>query len=235
MDKTILNDLKKHKSQFKKNKDEENLYYLNVMDLLIDSQKLNKKKNIYDYFGNKNGFFHNDDLYNEYMFRVYGDTSKKKLTYAKIEKTCKFCNIRLFYDNNSCKVVCPNCGYCIKRMVFDNSFNPKTHYIKYEKNYKKTDHLSNCLKKRSKIPTYIKNLIEYKFNELSFPMQKIYKNNRKNFLNYPYVIRKILELLNQKKYMDYFPLLKSNKRIRQHDKLWRKLCIEMKWKFIPTL
>lgn len=74
------------------------------------------------------------------------------------------------------------------------------------------------------------------FGEIQNPYSKFCPNDRTNFLNYYYTIYKLCELLEQ---IDYLPLLKEAmigdriKRIEQ-DNIWKKICDEMDWEFIPT-
>ena len=107
--------------------------------------------------------------------------------------------------------------------------------IQYQRHYAKSDHLQRCLKKHKNIPFNVRKRLEYTFKKISLPLQNVYKDGRKNFLNYPYVIRKILELNGDKDYINQFPILKSEKRILEHDKIWYKLCKIMNMEFIPTI
>lgn len=74
------------------------------------------------------------------------------------------------------------------------------------------------------------------FSEIQNPYSKYCPNDRTNFLNYYYTVFKLCELLGQK---EYLPLLKQAmigdriKRIEQ-DNIWKKICDEMDWEFIPT-
>lgn len=74
------------------------------------------------------------------------------------------------------------------------------------------------------------------FSEIQNPYSKYCPNERTNFLNYYYTVFKLCELLNQ---TEYLPLLKQAmigdriKRIEQ-DNIWKKICEEMDWEFIPT-
>lgn len=74
------------------------------------------------------------------------------------------------------------------------------------------------------------------FVEIQNPYSKFCPNDRTNFLNYYYTVYKLCELLDQK---EYLPLLKEAmigdriKRIEQ-DNIWKKICNEMDWEFIPT-
>ena len=73
------------------------------------------------------------------------------------------------------------------------------------------------------------------FKKTQDPFAKICPDDRTNFLSYSYVIRKFLELLNQNKYIEYFPLLKSREKLYQQDMMWKAICKQLNWKFIPSI
>ena len=56
---------------------------------------------------------------------------------------------------------------------------------------------------------------------------------RTSFLNYYYVVYKLLESL-QPEIWPRVPLLKTSLRLKQHDTLWRDICEELDWAFRPT-
>ena len=73
------------------------------------------------------------------------------------------------------------------------------------------------------------------FMEIQKPYSKHCPDDRVNFLNYYYVLYKMCELLNEKQFLPYFPMLKDPvKRIEQDD-IWKKICGELDWEFIPTI
>ena len=59
-------------------------------------------------------------------------------------------------------------------------------------------------------------------------------SNRINFLNYYYIIYKLLESMNQVDILKHVPRLKSKHRILEHDKIWRRICTQLEWEFIKT-
>jgi hypothetical protein len=73
------------------------------------------------------------------------------------------------------------------------------------------------------------------FIELQAPYSKYCPDGRVNFLNYYYTAYKLCELLGETHYLKDFPMLKDvDKRIEQ-DIIWRKICEELDWEFIPTI
>jgi hypothetical protein len=59
--------------------------------------------------------------------------------------------------------------------------------------------------------------------------------NRKNFLSYNYTLRKCIQLLERDEYLHLFPALKSREKTFEQDKIWRKICEELNWEFIPSI
>ena len=55
-----------------------------------------------------------------------------------------------------------------------------------------------------------------------------------SFLNYYFIIYKLLELMGQTELMLQVPLLKTRLRIKQHDVLWQKVCDSLEWTWKAT-
>lgn len=77
--------------------------------------------------------------------------------------------------------------------------------------------------------------IKMMFKAIQEPFAIYCPKNRKNFLSYSYVLHKFCELLDLDEYIDYFPLLKNNTKLLQHDKIWKNICKYMKWKFYKSM
>ena len=81
----------------------------------------------------------------------------------------------------------------------------------------------------------VKEIIKQMFNEIQEPFSRIREQNTTSFFSYSYVIRKLLELLNQYECIQYFPLLKSREKVYQQDMLWKQVCKDLNWDFIPSV
>jgi hypothetical protein len=73
------------------------------------------------------------------------------------------------------------------------------------------------------------------FKEIQAPFLKHVGKNRKNFLSYSYVLYKFCQLLEKKEYLKYFPLLRSRMKLVAQDEIWKNICMELKWKYIPSV
>ena len=73
------------------------------------------------------------------------------------------------------------------------------------------------------------------FMELQSPYSKFCPDNRVNFLNYYYTAYKLCELLGEAQYLPYFPMLKDREKRIDQDNIWKQICEELNWEFIPTI
>ena len=73
------------------------------------------------------------------------------------------------------------------------------------------------------------------FMEIQKPYAKHCPDDRVNFLNYYYVLYKMCELLNENKFLPFFPMLKDPVKRIEQDQIWKKICKELQWEFIPTI
>jgi hypothetical protein len=72
------------------------------------------------------------------------------------------------------------------------------------------------------------------FMDIQRPYAKYCPDDRVNFLNYYYTLYKLCELLGEHQYLEFFPMLKDQKKVEQ-DEIWKKICKELDWDFIPTI
>ena len=73
------------------------------------------------------------------------------------------------------------------------------------------------------------------FIDIQGPYAKYCPEDRVNFLNYYYTVYKLCELLDQNQFLPYFPMLKDREKRIEQDEIWKKICIELDWEFIPTV
>ena len=72
------------------------------------------------------------------------------------------------------------------------------------------------------------------FMEIQGPYAKFCPDDRVNFLNYYYTVYKLCELLEEREFLPYFPMLKDREKRIEQDQIWKQICIELDWEFIPT-
>ena len=73
------------------------------------------------------------------------------------------------------------------------------------------------------------------FMDIQGPYAKYCPDDRVNFLNYYYTVYKLCELLNQHHFLPYFPMLKDREKRIEQDVIWKNICEELGWEYIPTV
>lgn len=88
----------------------------------------------------------------------------------------------------------------------------------------------------------IEEKIKKMFQQIQEPYEKYKPPSRKNFLSYSYTLCKFFQILNLHEFAKYFPLLKSNDKLRQQDDIFKKIVGHMseidkttKWVFYPSV
>lgn len=99
-------------------------------------------------------------------------------------------------------------------------------------------------KQAPKFPEDLEDKLICMFMRTLEPFEK-YKSlipSRNNYLSYPYAIRKLLEIISHEEnnsevleFKQYFGLLKSRNKTWEHERVWKKICEENSWPFIPSI
>ena len=108
--------------------------------------------------------------------------------------------------------------------------------LRYSKYYEHATYIANSLTgiKPPVMSIQLDAKIRQMFREIQEPFERVCPANRSNFLSYSYVIYKFCELLEEDDYLPYFPLLKSKDKLKQQDDIWKNICKELQWQYIPT-
>lgn len=77
--------------------------------------------------------------------------------------------------------------------------------------------------------------LRYMFREIQPSFQKHKPVGRNNFLSYSYILYKFCELLELDEYLPCFPLLKNRDNLYKQDKIWEKICEDLRWEFIRSI
>ena len=85
------------------------------------------------------------------------------------------------------------------------------------------------------LTTELEDKLRNMFRQVQGPWLKYCPNKRANFFSYPYIFFKFFQLLEQDEYLPYCRLLKSREKLHEHDEVWKKICQDMNWEFIPTV
>jgi uncharacterized Zn finger protein (UPF0148 family) len=109
--------------------------------------------------------------------------------------------------------------------------------LRLNKYYEHVPYITNTLNgiKAPNMPLELEERLRIMFKDIQKPFDDNCPAERKNFLSYSYVLYKFCELLGEDEYLQYFPLLKSKEKLYQQDVIWKKICDDLKWQYIPTI
>jgi len=112
--------------------------------------------------------------------------------------------------------------------------------LKKLKKNKYYEHIPHIINKINGIPPPImtrktEEELRRMFKEIQIPFQTHCPSYRKNFLSYSYILHKFVQLLELDEFIPCFLLLKSREKLHQQDIIWKKICNELKWEFIPSI
>ena len=112
--------------------------------------------------------------------------------------------------------------------------------LKKLKKNKYYEHIPHIINKLNGIPPPImtrktEEELRRMFKEIQIPFQNHCPVERKNFLSYSYILHKFVQLLELDEFIPCFVLLKSREKLHQQDVIWKNICEELKWEFIPSI
>ena len=109
--------------------------------------------------------------------------------------------------------------------------------LKLNKYYEHVPHIMNKLNGQYAplMTREIEEKLRFMFREIQPSFQKHCPAGRNNFLSYSYVLYKFCELLDLDEYLPSFPLLKNRDKLYNQDKIWQKICDDLRWEFIRSI
>lgn len=112
--------------------------------------------------------------------------------------------------------------------------------LKRLKSNKYYEHVPHIINKLNGIPIpHFESDLEEKLRTMFKMIQPSFLRHapidRKNFLSYSFVLHKFLQLLGKDEYLLSFPLLKSRDKLYLQDLIFKKICEDLQWQFIPSL
>lgn len=108
--------------------------------------------------------------------------------------------------------------------------------LRLNKYYEHVPYITNILNgiRAPNMSQELEERLRMMFKDIQKPFDNNCPMDRKNFLSYSYVLYKFCELLGEDEYLQYFPLLKSKTKLYVQDQIWKKICVDLQWQFIPT-
>ena len=109
--------------------------------------------------------------------------------------------------------------------------------LKLSKYYEHIPNIANIITGRTApiLTLHSEEILRSMFKDIQNPFMKHCPEERKNFLSYSYVLHKFCQLLELDDFLKYFPLLKSREKLQQQDKIWKNICLELDWQYIPSI
>ena len=129
-----------------------------------------------------------------------------------------------------------------KQRLLDKFITPKRmrsilKKLGYNKYYEHVQHIIN--KVSGVPPPKMTREVEEKFRQMFKQCQEPFTlycpKNRKNFLSYSYTLHKFCELLELDDFLPCFPLLKSQDKLKEQDRIWKKICEFLSWEYVPSI
>lgn len=109
--------------------------------------------------------------------------------------------------------------------------------LNLSKYYEHTNHITSLLNGVPPpiFPKELEDKLKAMFKAVQEPFRKHCPKTRKNFLSYKYTLYKFCELLGEDQYKKHFPLLKSAAKLHAQDVIFKAICQELGWQFIPSV
>ena len=108
--------------------------------------------------------------------------------------------------------------------------------LSYNKYYEHINFIKNKLGiKPPMISQELEEILCNFFMEIQYPYAKYCPDYRVNFLHYYYVLYKLFELTGETHYLSEIPMLKDRDKLIEQDTIWKKICFEKDWEYIPTI
>ena len=86
-----------------------------------------------------------------------------------------------------------------------------------------------------RLPPEIEERLRLMFISIQSPFNKACPAERTNFLSYKYILYKFCQLLGLDQILPLLSLLKGKDKLLRQDKIYREICKELGWVFIPSI
>ena len=86
-----------------------------------------------------------------------------------------------------------------------------------------------------KLSNEVEEMCRLMFRATQPSFQRHCPSDRKNFLSYSYCLYKFLQLLGHDDILKTFSLLKSKEKLQKQDEIFKNICTDLDWTFIPSV
>ena len=109
--------------------------------------------------------------------------------------------------------------------------------LKLRKAYEHVAQITTKLtgQKPLRVPPEAEEMCRLMFIAVQPAFEKHCPKDRKNFLSYSYCLFKFFQLLGYDDFLDSFTLLKGRDKLARQDEIFKKICEELDWSFVPSV
>lgn len=109
--------------------------------------------------------------------------------------------------------------------------------LKLRKAYEHVAQITSRLtgSKPLRVPPEAEEMCRLMFIAVQPAFEKHCPKDRKNFLSYSYCLFKFFQLLGYDEFLDSFTLLKGRDKLLRQDEIFKKICEELDWEFLPSV
>lgn len=109
--------------------------------------------------------------------------------------------------------------------------------LKYRKAYEHVTQITSKITgtEPPKLTPEIEEMCRLMFIAMQPAFEKHCPTDRKNFLSYSYCLYKFFQLLGYESYLTCFTLLKGKDKLQKQDQIFKKICDELDWEFVPSM
>jgi len=164
---------------------------------------------------------------------IYSYHNNKENPEKEFNSIC--CGEQRNLDTVHYQLVCMKCGKVDlnKETKIKYGFADRNTFFSYVNRYDRYKSFCKYIENKSALPNSLKKPLKKLFLKIQKPFKKICID-RKKFIMRNYVIIKLLQLLNEDTYIQYFKYPTTKITIKNYDSIWKEICTDLKWKFIPT-
>ena len=109
--------------------------------------------------------------------------------------------------------------------------------LKLRKAYEHVAQITSKLSgsKAPHVPPEVEEMCRLMFIAVQPVFEKHCPKDRKNFLSYAYCLYKFFQLLGYDHFLDTFSLLKGRDKLARQDEIFKKICEDLDWEFLPSV
>lgn len=130
----------------------------------------------------------------------------------------------------------------VRRITCSRDITPRVvrdilRVLKFRKTYEHVAQITSKITGENalRIPAEAEETCRLMFIAVQPVFDKVCPKDRKNFLSYAYILFKFFQLLGYDQLLDTFSLLKGRDKLQKQDDIFKLICDELDWEFVPSI